>query len=167
MAQSGINISANVISAYASIRVDKSKGCRFKLDLSQDLVFLEEGSEISKASPDPFKELIDGFPDDACRYALLKVRYSTEDMRECHKLCFLMWTPNAANITDKMLTTSTKDTLKAKFPSPVTIIRMQSREQKCINTVIQTLYNLDKMVITGFQGKPVVLDEDSNEYIYA
>uniref|UniRef100_H2ZLE2 ADF-H domain-containing protein n=1 Tax=Ciona savignyi TaxID=51511 RepID=H2ZLE2_CIOSA len=167
MVQSGIKVSDDAIAAYTSVSLKNTKGCRFNLNPKHDLVILEEGSEICKTSPDPFKELIDGFPDDACRYAILDVSFSTEDRPGLQKLCLLMWSPDAAKIKDKMLTTSTKDALKAKFNTVATIVDMHSQEDKCINTVIQKLYKLDKKVITGFQGKPVVLDEDSNEYIYA
>merc|ERR1719152_74347 len=62
-------------------------------------------------------EFVKALPEDQPRYALVDVDYETDDGRPQNKLTFVYWSPDdKCSIKDKMIYSSTKDTLKKKFP---------------------------------------------------
>merc|ERR1739841_180749 len=97
---------------YQEIKMKKSKKfITFKIENKKTIVKDAEGD--AGKSFDDFKAAL---PEDAPRYALVDVRYTTDDGREQDKLTFVMWSPDdKCGVKDKMLYASSKDALKKKF----------------------------------------------------
>merc|ERR1712232_194653 len=61
-------------------------------------------------------EFCAALPEEEPRYALVDVDYETDDGRPQNKLTFVFWSPDdKCSVKDKMIYSSTKDTLKKKF----------------------------------------------------
>merc|ERR1711988_1306590 len=80
----------------------------FMIENKKEVVVEKEG-DMEKT----WDDFVAALPEDAPRYAL--VEDESDDGRPQNKLTFVFWSPDTCGVKDKMIYSSTKDTLKKKF----------------------------------------------------
>mmetsp|Transcript_11544 Transcript_11544/g.17168 ORF Transcript_11544/g.17168 Transcript_11544/m.17168 type:complete len:137 (-) Transcript_11544:311-721(-) len=110
---SGVSVSDACVEKYNQIKMKKDlRFVTFMIENKTSIVLDVEGEKGMS-----FEDFVKALPEDAPRYALVDIDYTTEDGREQSKLCFIFWSPDdKTSIKDKMLYASSKDAIKKKFP---------------------------------------------------
>lgn len=110
---SGVSVQPECVAAFNEIKL----GHMYRYIIFALTPNLREITVIKKASPQAsYENLIEEFKDaeenKQCRYAVFDADYELKDGQKRSKLVFFLWSPENAAIKQKMIYTSSKDTLK-------------------------------------------------------
>jgi len=119
-ARSGVILNSECVKVFSTVKSGKKKCCIFKISDDEKHIVFEEDTDLSynrKPQPATFEKFLKFFPDNKCRYGIYNAwmgckqgQEDTINIRE--KLVFVTWSPDVAKTRDKMLCSSSKDTLK-------------------------------------------------------
>eukprot|EP00929_Paragymnodinium_shiwhaense_P005022 TRINITY_DN1063_c0_g1_i3.p1 TRINITY_DN1063_c0_g1~~TRINITY_DN1063_c0_g1_i3.p1 ORF type:complete len:143 (+),score=67.70 TRINITY_DN1063_c0_g1_i3:93-521(+) len=112
----GVKVVDECIDKYNEIKMKKSlRYVTFMIKDKKEVVVDAEGAKEGEEG-NGWDAFCKALPEDQPRYALVDVDYETEDGRPQNKLTFVYWSPDdKTSVKDKMIYSSTKDTLKKKF----------------------------------------------------
>mmetsp|Transcript_8786 Transcript_8786/g.14967 ORF Transcript_8786/g.14967 Transcript_8786/m.14967 type:complete len:141 (-) Transcript_8786:189-611(-) len=85
---------------------------------------------------DDIEEFLDLLPENDCRYALYKTRFTTKDGRESSKLVKITWTPSSASVRTKMISAASSAALGAVLGGAVTTkLNIKCREDMTVEAL--------------------------------
>mmetsp|Transcript_14262 Transcript_14262/g.19766 ORF Transcript_14262/g.19766 Transcript_14262/m.19766 type:complete len:139 (+) Transcript_14262:1498-1914(+) len=108
---SGIQVTDEVVNVYNEIKMGhKHKYALLRISDNLEEVIVEKTSN----EPD-YATFVAELPKNDCRYAIYDLSFQSDDGGERSKILFVVWAPDSAKIKQKMLITSTKDSVKKKL----------------------------------------------------
>jgi len=120
MAMSGVKVNDACIKQWELLKAKKIKACSFKLSANSKEIVVDEESVINTGVENSWKLFGEALPDKECRYSVYDVNMSIDlgpgvppGVRT--KLAFIVWSPQAASIRQKMISASSKDAIKKKL----------------------------------------------------
>ncbi|XP_028676833.1 cofilin-2-like isoform X2 [Erpetoichthys calabaricus] len=96
-----------------------------KIIVEKDVEILNE--DIGNKIKDPYTESVNMLPNKDCRYVVLDISYHTKEGNR-EDLVFMLWSPEAAPVKQKMLYASSKDALRKKFTGIRCELQVTSRD---------------------------------------
>ena len=67
---------------------------------------------LQKGDSDDYEEFVGHLPEDECRYAVYDFHWQKGDEGKRSKICFIHWSPDTAKVKAKMISASSKDTIR-------------------------------------------------------
>lgn len=120
MAQSGVTVDDAVVESFNQIKLKKTQ--QYVLyGLSDDHKRIEFKESVPKSDfegvseKDKWNKFLEQLPPKECLWAVYDLAYDLGDSGMRNKLCFIPWCPDTAPIKKKMVSASSKDTLKKKL----------------------------------------------------
>jgi cofilin len=108
---SGIAVSEDCVSKFNELKLGHAhRYVLFKMNADNTEVVVEK----TGSSSETYSSFAAGLPKDHCRYALFDYEYQIDGGRR-DKILFILWAPDTAPIREKMIFTSTKDSIKKKL----------------------------------------------------
>lgn len=113
MSMSGVSVQPECVSVFNDIKL----GHKYRYIVYALTPNLREITVLKKASPQyTYDDLVADFKEaedsKQCRYAVFDADYELKDGQKRSKLVFFLWSPENAAVKQKMIYTSSKDTLK-------------------------------------------------------
>eukprot|EP00931_Biecheleriopsis_adriatica_P076431 TRINITY_DN50144_c0_g1_i1.p1 TRINITY_DN50144_c0_g1~~TRINITY_DN50144_c0_g1_i1.p1 ORF type:complete len:134 (+),score=48.20 TRINITY_DN50144_c0_g1_i1:84-485(+) len=107
---SGVVLDDGILDAYNEMKLKHTKRYMiFKIDGGK--IVLDQEGDKEKT----YEDFVALMPDDEPRFAVVDVKYTTEDGREQEKLAFIAWSPDTCGVKPKMLYSSSKDAISKKL----------------------------------------------------
>jgi len=129
---SGVKVDAEVDTAFNELKLNKTH--RFYTFKIQDKKVIKvDQSGARGATYDDFTSVL---PENEPRYTLIDVEFKSTDGRPTSKLVFISWNPDTASIRDKMLYSSSKESIKAAFVGVGIFINATDRSELDFETSI-------------------------------
>lgn len=75
-------------------------------DANTEIVVLQKGES------DDYEEFVGHLPENECRYAVYDFHWQKGDEGKRSKICFIHWSPDTAKVKAKMISASSKDTIR-------------------------------------------------------
>lgn len=119
----GITVSEECAKVWDEMKIrHKFTYVTFKVQDDKEVVIDQRGT-----NPSAYASFLETMPADDCRYAVVEVPGTT-------KLVFVMWTPTAASVKQKMIYASTRQAILEKLPGHAKA--MQASEKSDLEEVI-------------------------------
>merc|ERR1712130_1041195 len=106
---SGVTVDEDIPSKFSDFKLQKAplRYYVYKIENKKKVV-IDKSGERAKTYDDFCKNL----PETEPRYGLIDLEFQTNDGRPTSKLVFISWNPDTAGIKDKMIYSSSKESIK-------------------------------------------------------
>ena len=109
---SGIGVAEECLAAFGELKKRRAvKYAVFRVSEGHGAVTLQT---LSRGKGDTYDDFLEELPPADCRFAVYDFEYRNKDDCVFDKMVFVLWSPDGAQLKNKMLYASTKDFFKSQ-----------------------------------------------------
>ncbi|XP_068597170.1 uncharacterized protein [Brachionichthys hirsutus] len=153
---SGIVVDNNVKQLYKDMKLKKSvKLAAFQIFNSKkiDVKTKLTEQEICEKGKDAFEEMQEQMKDDECAYFLYDCHFQDAESRAKSQLVLVIWSPDGADIRDKMIYSSCRDRIKEACAAKCTL-EANGRSDCSRRALSEQLERITGVKVLTLEGKP-------------
>jgi len=173
MVNSGVKLSKKALSLQEEFAKEKKGG--FKMVIAKpegsknsEVVVIDE-SILDKDDEKPLHKLFleANLEENSPCYIAVNVKFNNKEGRELHKLLLICWSSDNAAIKDKMLYSSTFQTVRGRFNVQNNYITVSDKDDISCHCVLDKLCSGTDSPAVTLEGRPVHKDENTNTWSFS
>lgn len=114
---SGVTVDDECVTKFKEMQLKhKIRSIMFKLTDDMKQCVVDHDRILEKEGGNGFEQFVKQLPEDAPRYAVVDIPFTTKSGADTEKLIFVYWCPEGCKPKQKMVYSSTKDAIRKALP---------------------------------------------------